>query len=319
MTDPIVIKQGDTRPVLLDTLTYSDGTGVDLTGASVLFVLRPVRISTSPALTGAATITSVAGPATVQFQLTTVQSSALNPGRYVYAWAVTFPNADTMEFPTQGNNELTVEESLSAAIGRYYCSVNELRDELGIADNVDDALLTSAISAATEQIEDYCGRAFWQSPDALTSRLYNAVDPLHCEVDDISTATGLMVMIDTIGYGSYDLQLVLGQDFVLWPLNSFTLRPVQPATELHVLLGTRWYFPAPRTRPSVQVTAQWGWPAVPDSVNKACIVQAAQLFKSKDAPFGVAGFTEFGVVRLRARLHPIAEGLLDRWRKDACG
>jgi hypothetical protein len=36
------IKQGDTSPSLTDTLTYSDGTTVNLTGASVNIVVQQV-------------------------------------------------------------------------------------------------------------------------------------------------------------------------------------------------------------------------------------------------------------------------------------
>ena len=51
----------------------------------------------------------------------------------------------------------------------------------------------------------------------------------------------------------------------------------------------------------VRVTARWGWSAVPDAVNEACILRAAALYKRKEAPFAVAGFDGFGAVRLRAQ------------------
>ena len=46
------IRKGDTRPILTDTLTYSDGSTVNLTGSSVKFVMR--------ALTGTGPTTNTA-------------------------------------------------------------------------------------------------------------------------------------------------------------------------------------------------------------------------------------------------------------------
>jgi hypothetical protein len=58
-------------------------------------------------------------------------------------------------------------------------------------------------------------------------------------------------------------------------------------------------FPLSDRRATLQVTAKFGWSAVPVDVEEACLLKAASLFKRKDAPFGVAGFGEFGVVRIR--------------------
>ena len=45
----------------------------------------------------------------------------------------------------------------------------------------------------------------------------------------------------------------------------------------------------------IQVTGVFGWPAVPLAVKQAALIAAADLFRLKDAPFGVAGFGEFAV------------------------
>jgi hypothetical protein len=70
----------------------------------------------------------------------------------------------------------------------------------------------------------------------------------------------------------------------------------------------------------VQVTAKFGWPAVPDNVEKACIIQAVQLFKAKDAAFGVASFGDMGGgLRVHAGLNPIARALVDQFARPAVG
>jgi len=47
-----------------------------------------------------------------------------------------------------------------------------------------------------------------------------------------------------------------------------------------------------------QVTGVFGWPKVPRNVREAARLLAADHFKRKDAPFGVAGFSEYGPVRI---------------------
>jgi hypothetical protein len=66
----------------------------------------------------------------------------------------------------------------------------------------------------------------------------------------------------------------------------------------------------------VQITARWGWPAVPKPVLQAAQIQAVSIFKSADAPLGVAGFGDIGVVRLRQAMHPVAMSLLSQYRRD---
>jgi hypothetical protein len=61
----------------------------------------------------------------------------------------------------------------------------------------------------------------------------------------------------------------------------------------------------------IQVTGTFGWPAVPLNVKEATLIQAADTFRSKDAPFGVAGFGEFGVVRVGPNLR--VQSLLRRY------
>ncbi len=54
----------------------------------------------------------------------------------------------------------------------------------------------------------------------------------------------------------------------------------------------------------MQVTAKWGWPSVPDDINMACLILTADLYKRKDAPGGILGLGDLGVVRMS----PIGRG-----------
>lgn len=67
-------------------------------------------------------------------------------------------------------------------------------------------------------------------------------------------------------------------------------------------------------RAAVQVTARWGWVAVPAPVKAACLISAAETFKLREAPFGVASFQDFGLARVRD--NPIARRKLNPYRRD---
>lgn len=195
-----------------------------------------------------------------------------------------------------------------------YCTASELKAELGISDTDDDAVLAIAITAASRQIDGWCGQRF--TPDAsVTVREYWADSPSCVEIDlGISTATGLIVKTDTDADGTFETTLTIGTDFYLMPRNA--LADGFPYSEI---IAVSSYFPTSASRPGVQVTAKFGFPAVPDDVKKACLVQAAQLFKTKDAVFGAVALGESASMYVRAALNPTAKALLARFQKVPIG
>lgn len=214
----------------------------------------------------------------------------------------------------------------SPAANHGYTTLALVRAAVGnIADtdtSLDDAII-AAINAASRQIDSYCGWRFWQDDTATTRELYaydgRCVDLLDDEGGDgISTTSGLIVAIDQDGSGTFEQTLTVDTDFILKPRNAARRYPVWPYTEVWLADNYAWALPC-NGRAGVQITAQWGWPAVPDEVAQAALIQASQLFKAKDAVFGVAGVGDMGVLRVRSDIHPIARGLLAPFRKPAVG
>jgi len=200
-----------------------------------------------------------------------------------------------------------------------YAALADLKAELGIFDTTDDDALELAIEAASRQCDDYTGRRFWQD-GSVVARTYVPDDPYCLVVDDISTTTGLVVKIDDDDSGSYETTLTVNTDVVVWPPNAAAEYPVRPYTELHIVRSRSSYvWPTNVDAPSVQVTAKFGWPAVPEQVAKACMVQAMQLFKSKDAVFGAIAMGDGTSLRMKASLNPQAESLLAAYRKPSVG
>lgn len=206
------------------------------------------------------------------------------------------------------------------SITNGYASLDQLKAEVGISttDTKDDTRLEIAVASASRQIDAYCGRRFWQD-STVQVRYFHAYDPYCVDVADISTTTGLIVAIDTAATGTWSTTLTINTDFVLTPENAAAEVPVWPYTGLELVDGS--YAPTRSDsyrRASVKITAKFGWPAVPDAVMKACLVQSTLLFKSSDAWSGGLQLSpEFGgVMRIRERLHPMAAGLVEEFVKQ---
>lgn len=210
-----------------------------------------------------------------------------------------------------------------------YCTLDELKAELGIgevsSDTFDDSKAQLSIAAASRQIDGFTGWRFWQDAVA-TARTFRPTDgSLLSLLDDpsgdgIATTTGLIVALDAADVGTYGTTLTIDTDYFLGPLNAATRSPAWPYTEINLTGITYSFNGSAYNRPTVQITAKWGWPAVPDDIHKACLVQAAQLFKAKDAAFGVAGLAGLDGIGMRAgEWNPIARGLLVNYRKPSIG
>ena len=211
------------------------------------------------------------------------------------------------------------------AIVNGYCSLSQLRSELGnyaAADTADDSKMELSIEAASRAIDDHCGQRFWQDSSAVDRQFY-ADDARCCFVDTdqcagISTTTGLVVKTDEDGDGTFETTVTITTDFILLPLNAAHEVPARPYTEIRLV--DNYGFPRlSNGRPGVQVSAKFGWAAVPDQAEKACLIVAADLFKSKDVAFGLAGSAEFGQLRISSGVARMAQMLLRNLQKPLVG
>jgi len=190
-----------------------------------------------------------------------------------------------------------------------YVTLERFRASAVLGDQPLDLDAQLAIDAAEESIEDYCNRRFYQSGTAV-ARYYTAESDQFVVIDDLTTLSSLKT--DEDGDGTYEIAWTSGE-YVLVPFNAE--EDGEPYTRIFNDDEQSETFPA--TRKGVEVTGTWGWPAVPDRVIQATILQAARFLKRREAPFGVAGFTaEGGAIRLRDRLDPDVEMMLERLRRQ---
>ena len=201
------------------------------------------------------------------------------------------------------------------ALDDSLCGLSEVKAALDMEPSysADDDQVTRAISAATAQIHDRCDRFFTNVGDTATARVFSVADCDIAHIDDFHTTTDLAVAVDSTADGTFDQTWTNGTDFQLEPLNGYS-NGIQghPYNTLRAI-GTKSFKPSARAR--LQVTAKWGWAAVPDPVREAAVIQSVHVFKASSAALGVAGFGDVGVIRLRQALHPTAEALIARYAR----
>ena len=186
------------------------------------------------------------------------------------------------------------------AIVNGYATLTQIKNYMSISDNTDNDLLEDLIESASRSIDRMANRRFYLDTTA-SARLYRAYSDIFVYVDDIGTTSNLSVALDINGNGTYTKTLTLNQDYILDPLTASSLG--RPFTQLTMVSNTETWpiFPGLTQnglRPGVQVTARWGWPSVPDDINMACLILTADLYKRKDAPGGILGLGDLGVVRM---------------------
>lgn len=192
---------------------------------------------------------------------------------------------------------------MTVELRHAYATVDDLREHLGDSkQNLPENLLNRALNAASRAVDNHCWRRFWQDETPTTRTVkagYDCNDLWLTGRDDISTTTGLAVATwDGSGYGTTWTQ---DTDYQLWPYDANTDGSIYGGWSRLEGLGTI-DFRVPTVRAKVyrpvQITARWGWSFIPDEVEQATLFKAAQLFKRKDAPFGIMQFGDIAAVRV---------------------
>lgn len=190
-----------------------------------------------------------------------------------------------------------------------YATVSEVKAALRVTDNIDDALITMAATSASELIDGYCQRSFGQTTGV---RYFAASERYTLEVDDIATASGIVVETTSLGDNIFDTTWAT-TDFQLEPLNSYAGGLTWPFTRLRAV--DDYLFPTAWGEVTCKITATWGWPTVPGVVTQAAVIQASRIFARLQSPLGVAGFNELGAIRVGRALDPDVAQLLGPYVK----
>lgn len=189
-----------------------------------------------------------------------------------------------------------------------YATLAQLKTWLQLDGTDHDNDLNRVLTSASRAIDRYCGRIFYDTGSA-SAKTFLADDPYELDVPDFSTTTGLVIVTDTDSDGTYE---------TTWTTADYQVEP------LNLPSGWPWWrivaiddetFPTGGRRVTTRVTAQWGWAAEPEEVEQTCLMVAGEMFKRKDAPFGIVGMDEMGrAIRVAAHYRPLL-AMLDDFRR----
>jgi len=196
-----------------------------------------------------------------------------------------------------------------------YATRNQVKAALriGTADTIDDDLIDNCVGAASRLIDGYCNRRFWSA--GTTTRVYQAEDSFYCSIDDIA-GTAITLKTSSFADGNFDVTWT-ATDYQLEPLNG-NLDGLTWSYDKIRAVGD-YLFPTVNAnygeQALVQVTAVFGWPAIPEPVTQATIIQASRIFKRYDSPLGVVGFGDLGQIRVSRYLDPDMAQLVEPYRR----
>lgn len=194
------------------------------------------------------------------------------------------------------------------AITNGYCTLADVKAALRITDTLDDALIENSINAASRMIDQYCNRYFY-STGAGEARYFKATDAYNCWIDDCQTITEVRTaQSNPITYN----QIWDSTDYQSIPANTYANGAYQPITGLTAVYN--YFFPTWQESNLVKVTGTWGWPAVPEPVKFATIIQASRLFKRLESPLGVAGVSDMGIMRVGSNIDGDVAQLINPFR-----
>lgn len=151
-----VITQGDTQPILTDTLKLSNGELVDLTGATVKVLVRNPTASEVQTLTGVVKVEGNPKAGEIAYYPTAVDTASA--GNFMGSWHVVFPGGGTMTFPTEGYMWFQVQPNLEK-LPALMVGLDEIKSELNIEpdDRTHDTKLLRYLKAAQSLVENLTG------------------------------------------------------------------------------------------------------------------------------------------------------------------
>lgn len=187
-----------------------------------------------------------------------------------------------------------------------YCTLSEVKAALRISDTNDDALLENAIEGASRRIDGYCDRFFYQKN--ATAKFFTRYE-YKLQVPDFVSISSLKT--DNDGDGIYE---------TTWSASQYSLEPTDgsitgiPFRRIIAVQGSSFPVFTDPARPPIEITATWGWSAVPDDVREACVLLSMRGFARYNAALGVVGFADMAIT-VRA-VDPDVRDMLNPYKKQ---
>lgn len=192
-------------------------------------------------------------------------------------------------------------------MGRYADVDTDVKPHLGITDASHDTELATALAAAEELVDRWCGRTFDAvdpNADSSESRLFDGFGASRIDVGDVVQVD----TVDTRTSPSASWDTVDSDLYEMLPHNAAGIsKPYTILRAYQKLHGV------------VRVTGWFGWPTTPDVVKQAVVLQTSRYYSRRGATLGVQTVvsTEGSGMRLMDRLDADVEMMLRSVRKIA--
>ena len=229
---------------------------------------------------GALALTVTGSGSSYTASWTGAQAPAVTGTRYLKASIET----STGVFSVDTDDDVLFLAAGASPSSTDYTTRAAVKADLGMTATDDDAAIDQAITAASREVDQWCGTTFYPVTEA---RVFDSDGCGGVAVDRFTSTAGLVIA--TGSGGTYGTTLTATQ-YMLRPLNAAKrglaydeiLIPTVPS-----YFGDGW--------PGVQVTAAWGWHYVPDAVEFATRLRAIHLYHRREAPHGVSRYGDDGL------------------------
>jgi len=190
-----------------------------------------------------------------------------------------------------------------------YATLAQVKAALRITDSVDDTLLEMARVSASDLIDGYTGRTF--NTSGTVTRVFAPADDYVLQTDDLA-GTAITITSSTGADGVFDVTWKT-TDYQLEPLNGVSNGQAVPFTRIRAIQDYLW--PVAGGEATVRVAGVYGFPSIPTVITQAAVLQSSRIFSRLQSPLGVAGFGEFGVVKVTRALDPDVAALVEPYRR----
>ncbi len=174
------------------------------------------------------------------------------------------------------------------ALDDAYATAAQYRAGTDLDDSSQDVEILEYLKAVTRVLERKLGQVFNTTAAAVAHAVEAHGGTRLWLPRPMSTVTGLVVKVDTNGDFTYNLTLAITTDFFTGPSDALAalLTPEElPATFLDINPNSANILGWPDRDRSVQVTAKWGWPAIPVAIQKGVIAITKQVRDATTQPF----------------------------------
>lgn len=310
---PVYFNTADQVAVVTVTFTRADGITPVTPSAVACVVTDPDGgsvIYTYAAGSPGANVVYSTGTGTFELDLQVLGADAPS-GLWTYVWSGAGGSVAQGAQVFAGSFRV-LALSDTTGLQRWYVSKEEVKSRLGISQlsTQDDYELQLAVQGVTDWITGYTGQHFYRVTEART---FAPRSVWELSVDPFVPGSITSFMLDYTGDGTFETSWTEGLNYQALrqgeSYNPNAFGTPRPHNFIRVLLGSPateaggQFFPFtwPFTHMDrVQVTATWGWQEVPANVQQAALMMAADLFKTKDAPWGIAGMGDLGLVKAQA-------------------